>query len=292
MSLVRSADMSMTSYGNPKLYGSEKHKIKYVNGPSYDPNFFMDSPSEELIHPSEISSSPFDSSSVGISHDESPYQTNYGLEYGPNGVEYDEGKMRLKLQELEHALLDEDDELDEVIIGPVLEHSMDLDGEWLGPLRNAVLRDSPKESSTSSESSNFSSISSSKEVSPFSPRTPKQLLFHCATMISEGNFEEAATMIDELRQKVSIQGDPSQRIAAYMVEGLAARLASSGKVIYKALKCKEPPSFDRLAAMQILFEVCPCFKFGFMAANAAIMEAIRHERKVHIIDFDINQGNQ
>lgn len=77
-----------------------------------------------------------------------------------------------------------------------------------------------------------------------------------------------------------------------MVEGLAARLASSGKVIYKALKCKEPPSFDRLAAMQILFEVCPCFKFGFMAANAAIMEAIRHERKVHIIDFDINQGNQ
>ena len=77
-----------------------------------------------------------------------------------------------------------------------------------------------------------------------------------------------------------------------MVEGFAARMAASGKCIYKALKCKEPPSSDRLAAMQILFEVCPCFKFGFIAANGAITEAVKDERKVHIIDFDINQGSQ
>lgn len=316
MSLVRPADMSVTPYGNPtlyslqgnnnssglsgQLYGSEKHKIKYVtesfNGPSYGLKFFVDSPSEELIHPSDATPNPFDSSFVGIRHDESPYQANYGSEYGvspsSDAVEYDEGnKIRLKLQELEHALLDEDDEVDEVAIGPVLEHSMELDEEWVAPLRNVVFHDSPKES-TSSESSNVSSISSTKEVSPCSPSTPKQLLFNCANMISEGNFEEAVTMISELRQIVSIQGDPAQRIAAYMVEGLASRLASSGKVLYKALKCKEPPSFDRLAAMQILFEVCPCFKFGFMAANAAIMDAIKNEKRVHIIDFDINQGNQ
>jgi hypothetical protein len=99
-------------------------------------------------------------------------------------------------------------------------------------------------------------------------------------------------MVNELRQVVSIQGDPSQRIAAYMVEGLAARMAASGKFLYRALKCKEPPSDERLAAMQVLFEVCPCFKFGFLAANGAIIEAIRGEEEVHIIDFDINQGNQ
>lgn len=77
-----------------------------------------------------------------------------------------------------------------------------------------------------------------------------------------------------------------------MVEGLAARVASSGKFIYRSLKCKEPPSSYRLAAMQVLFEVCPCFKFGFMAANGAIIEACKDEKMVHIIDFDINQGNQ
>ncbi|CAI0395872.1 unnamed protein product [Linum tenue] len=105
-------------------------------------------------------------------------------------------------------------------------------------------------------------------------------------------MEEASTIITELRQMVSVQGDPSSRIAAYMVEGLAAKIASSGKYLYKALKCKEPPSSDRLAAMQILFEICPCFKFGFMAANGAMIEAFKGEKRVHIVDFDINQGNQ
>ncbi|KAF6175205.1 hypothetical protein GIB67_037560 [Kingdonia uniflora] len=105
-------------------------------------------------------------------------------------------------------------------------------------------------------------------------------------------MEEASISIRKLRQMVSIQGDPPQRIAAYMVEGLAARMAASGQGIYRALKCKEPPASDRLSAMQILFEICPCFKFGFMAANGAIAEAFKNEERVHIIDFDINQGSQ
>ncbi|XP_021771709.1 scarecrow-like protein 1 [Chenopodium quinoa] len=302
ISLVWSANMS-TAYGTPRLYalqggsnssglstqlyGSEKHKVKYMaetfNSPSYDVQFFNNSPSEELIHPPSSTPIQFDSS----------YQTNYDLDYfisqSPEAVEYDEGMMKLKLQELEHALLDNDEDgVDEVVIGP--EHNMEIDEDWAGSLRNMMAHDSPKES-TSSESSNLSSIGSKDEALP-SSRNTKQLLFDCATMISEGNFAQAESMINELRQMVSIQGEPSQRIAAYMVEGLAARLASSGKVLYKALRCKEPPSFEKLAAMQVLFEVCPCFKFGFMAANEAILEAIKYEKKVHIIDFDINQGNQ
>ncbi|XP_074280235.1 scarecrow-like protein 1 [Silene latifolia] len=300
MSLVRSADMSTASYRNSKLYsvqagnngsglsgplyGSDKRNLVYMtesfNSPSYDLDFFMDSPhSEELIHPSNLTPNPFESSFLGLRSDENAYDLESLVSQSPDGVGYDEGKMRLKLQELEHALLDDED--DEVMIGP--EPSMELDEDWAGPLRNMMLHDSPKES-TSSESSNLSSVSTS--------RIPKQLLFECAALISEGSFEEASMIINELRQMVSIQGDPSQRIAAYMVEGLAARLASSGKLLYKALKCKEPPSFERLASMQVLFEVCPCFKFGFMAANEAIIEAVKNEKTVHIIDFDVNQGNQ
>ncbi|KNA07350.1 hypothetical protein SOVF_172720 [Spinacia oleracea] len=297
-----------TAYGTPRLYalqgsgkssglstqlyGSEKHNVKYMtetfNSPSYDPQFFLDSPSEEIIHPPSSTSNQFDSS----------YQTNYELDYficqSPEPIEYDEGMIKLKLQELEHALLDDDEEdgVDEVVIGPEQPNNMEIDEDWAGSLRSMMVYDSPKES-TSSESSNLSSISNKDEALPLpSSRSTKQLLFDCAAIISEGKFEQAASMINELRQVVSIQGDPPQRIAAYMVEGLAARLASSGKVLYKALRCKEPPSFEKLAAMQVLFEVCPCFKFGFMAANEAIMEAIKYEKKVHIIDFDINQGNQ
>ncbi|XP_058089772.1 scarecrow-like protein 1 [Magnolia sinica] len=210
-----------------------------------------------------------------------------------NGMDYGEDEIRLKLQNLERELLDDnDDDMFE------LDQCIGIDGEWAESVKNLLIPNSPKESSSSD--SNLSSISSSKDMpvvpisSPHSSRnlTPKQLLFECAAAMSEGNLEEASTLITSLRHMVSIHGDPPQRIAAYMVEGLAARMAASGHGLYKALKCKEPPTTDQLSAMQILFEICPCFKFGFMAANGAIAEAFKDEERVHIIDFDINQGSQ
>ncbi|KAL7155769.1 hypothetical protein ABFS83_03G098500 [Erythranthe nasuta] len=194
-----------------------------------------------------------------------PYQPNYESDM----IDYDEAQMKLKLQELEHALLDNDDDSDNNY-----NNGMETENET---------EDSPKEYSSSG-----SIFSSSASVAT----SPKSLLFACAASIQNGNFAEASHMINVLRQRVSIQGEPSGRIAAYMVEALAARVESSGRGLYKALKCKEPPSSDRLSAMQVLFEVCPCFRFGFMAANGAILEACKDENRVHIIDFDINQGSQ
>ncbi|KAL5776773.1 hypothetical protein ACOSP7_009699 [Xanthoceras sorbifolium] len=337
MSLVTSAEPSTTSYRNSKLYSlkgstdssalstqvfsSDKHKMMYTTdsycSESYE-KYFLDSPTEELVHPSssavsENSFHPQDASSyqlrVGLNSNmagQNPlnssfmsmrlrdgYPSNSKSDYlespSPDQLDYDEVTMRLKLEELERALLDDNDvdyDNDMFATG----QDMEIDGEWSDPVQNVPFHDSPKESSSSD--SILSSISSNKEVSQISPRSPKQLLIDCAAVLSEGNIQEATVIINELRQMVSIQGDPPQRIAAYMVEGLAARMAASGKFLYKALKCKEPPSDDRLAAMQILFEVCPCFKFGFMAANGAIIEAFRDEKIVHIIDFDINQGSQ
>lgn len=328
MSLVRPVELSATPYRGSKLYslkgsndtsalssqtyGADKNKTMYVTDSYCSESYeFVDSPTDEIARPSSssVSGSSFDqhgSGSVSSLTTQIPfstsfvstrlhdaYQTNIESDYmesqSPDAVSFDEDKMRLKLQELERALLDDnDDEGDGEIIGSG--QSMEIDGEWTEPSQNALLQDSPKESSSSD--SQLSSISSNKEISRILPRTPKQLLFDCAAALSEGNIEVASTMINELRQMVSIQGDPPQRIAAYMVEGLAARVAASGKFLYKALKCKEPPSSYRLAAMQVLFEVCPCFKFGFMAANGAIIEATRDEKRVHVIDFDISQGNQ
>ncbi|CAK9145717.1 unnamed protein product [Ilex paraguariensis] len=338
MSLVRSA----TSFGNRKLYplkgsnensvlstsafNSDNRGIMYssetCSSDSFDPKYFLDSPTEELTPTSSYGVSgnsfppqgpssyqlmagqnPFNSSFVAVRHPvvyQSIVESEYFGSQSPDAVDYDEDKMRLKLQELERALFDDNNndednmfgpdqsmELDDNMFGP--DHSMELDGEWADQIPDVLLHDSPKESSSSE--SNVSTISSNKEI-PLATQAPKQLLFDCAASIQDGNIEEASTMINELRQKVSIQGDPQQRIAAYMVEALAARMATSGKGLYKALKCKEAPSLDRLSAMQVLMEVCPCFRFGFMAANGAILEAFKNEKKVHIIDFDINQGSQ
>jgi hypothetical protein len=77
-----------------------------------------------------------------------------------------------------------------------------------------------------------------------------------------------------------------------MVEGLVARKEASGNSIYHALKCREPEGEELLTYMQLLFEICPYLKFGYMAANGAIAEACRNEDRIHIIDFQIAQGTQ
>ncbi|XP_022768031.1 scarecrow-like protein 1 isoform X1 [Durio zibethinus] len=313
MSLVSSAEPASAAYRNTKLYSiqgssnnsglstqmfsSDKHKPVYItdsySSESYE-KYFLDSPSEELIHPSSsvISGSSFrpqDFSSYQLRGTSVFSITGYLEIQSRDTLDSDTDKLKLKLQELERDLLADNDvdEDDDMFFTGL---RMEIDGEWSDPIRTEALHESPKESSTSD--SYLSSISSNKKVSHVSSQTPKQMLIKCAAILSEGNIEDASAIINELRQLVSIQGDPPQRIAAYMVEGLAARMAASGKYLYKALRCKEPPSSDRLAAMQILFEVCPCFKFGFMAANGAIIEACKDEKRVHIIDFDINQGSQ
>ncbi|KAG6503426.1 scarecrow-like protein 1 [Zingiber officinale] len=235
------------------------------------------------IHSPTVSNNPYgsfevchpDSSSIcNISH-----QTSHSLlgNVSPEqDIDYGEEEIRLKLRELEKVLLYDNEDLD-------IDDFMGVD-DWGEPIQTLLLTNSLKESSSYSS---ISCVDRNKE-----PRTAKQLLLDCSAAISEGSIEEAQTIITQLRQMVSIQGDPHQRIAAYMVEGLAARIASSGQGIYKALKCKEPPTSDRLSAMQILFEICPCFKFGYMAANYIILETCRDEENVHIIDFDLNQGVQ
>ncbi|KAK9162566.1 hypothetical protein Syun_003468 [Stephania yunnanensis] len=349
MSLVRPADPSSASYGEPKLYSlsrssntsgsstqtvsSNNRKFKY--GPeSYlheglDHQSFSNSPTEEsptsrteFYSPSNLGTSEAMFSPQGsgsyeliagscsniVQNSCNSYMRNLSasqqcsvsqyldeLNLDQEIMEYDDD-MKLKLQELERELLMDND--DDAVLGG-LDENMNIDCDWADSIKNLALPNSPKECSSSS--SNVSSISCNKDLvanppvsSPlsFQNLTPKQLLFECAALISDGKREEALPIITKLRDMVSIQGDPPQRIAAYMVEGLAARIAASGQGLYKALRCKEPPTMDRLSAMQILFEVCPCFKFGFMAANGAIAEAFKDEERVHIIDFDINQGSQ
>lgn len=120
----------------------------------------------------------------------------------------------------------------------------------------------------------------------------KEVLYACAKAIENNDMIMTEWLMTELRKMVSVFGEPVQRLGAYMLEGLVARLASSGSSIYKALKCKEPSSVELLSYMHLLYEVCPYFKFGYLSANGAIAEAVKNESNVHIIDFQIAQGTQ
>lgn len=119
-----------------------------------------------------------------------------------------------------------------------------------------------------------------------------QLLIACAKAVSNKDYIMAQWLMSELRQLVSVYGEPMQRLGAYVLEGLVAKLAASGSSLYKSLEFREPTSFELLSYMHILYEVCPYFKFGYMSANGAIAEAMKDEVSVHIIDFQIGQGSQ
>ncbi|KAK7386002.1 hypothetical protein VNO78_32028 [Psophocarpus tetragonolobus] len=120
----------------------------------------------------------------------------------------------------------------------------------------------------------------------------KEMLCTCAKAVAGNDMETTEWLMSELRKMVSVSGNPLQRLGAYMLEALVARLASSGSTIYKALKCKEPTGSELLSHMHLLYEICPYLKFGYMSANGAIAEAIKEESEVHVIDFQINQGIQ
>lgn len=79
-----------------------------------------------------------------------------------------------------------------------------------------------------------------------------------------------------------------------MLEGLRARMELSGYTIYKKLRCDKPTSSDLLSYMHILYEICPYYKFAYIASNAAIQEALWNSKVsvIHVIDFQIAMGTQ
>nr|AYM54755.1 chitin-inducible gibberellin-responsive protein 1-like transcript variant X1 [Cymbidium ensifolium] len=120
----------------------------------------------------------------------------------------------------------------------------------------------------------------------------KHLLVRCAEALDVGRVDDFTALLKEAAKHVSINGDPIQRVGAYMLEGLVARHEASGTNIYHALRCLRPESNELLSYMRILYDICPYFKFSHMAVNGAIAEALRNEDRIHIIDFQIAQGTQ
>ncbi|KAK7348365.1 hypothetical protein VNO80_22918 [Phaseolus coccineus] len=121
----------------------------------------------------------------------------------------------------------------------------------------------------------------------------KGVLRLCAQAVSDDDIPTARGWMDNVLGKmVSVSGDPIQRLGAYLLEGLRARLESSGDRIYKSLKCEQPTSKELMSYMHILYQICPYWKFAYISANAVIIEAMANESRIHIMDFQIAQGTQ
>ncbi|KAJ7571385.1 hypothetical protein O6H91_01G161600 [Diphasiastrum complanatum] len=314
-----SAGSESSAESRPRFYNKVVHPVTNNN------DMFIDSP------PSFCSSSVQSLSGDGSDVQLQNYAEN-GINYQMPENNFVQGfdayskrqSVARTLRELEDALLgpDDDDEADlanSLYDASGVTSDLHLTDQLNELFCNTVSFDQPEAQATrearlftSSEGSEYEMSSfvsgPAKKAVPFirpmappkiTPRdlletmsNPEQLLVLCAEAISDNDLDFAQNVMAKLNQVVSIYGDPMERLAAYMVEGLAARLQSTGKLLYKALKCKDPPHLDLLSAMQVMFEVCPYFKFGYMAANGAIAEAFKDEKRVHIVDLEIAQGSQ
>ncbi|KAL6562348.1 GRAS [Orobanche gracilis] len=112
----------------------------------------------------------------------------------------------------------------------------------------------------------------------------KQLLVACAEIVWEADtlllsdrqmaISASESLMDIIEKLVSVSGEPSQSLGAYVLEGLRARLS------------------ELMSYMHVLYQICPYYKFAYMSANIMIGEAMVKENRIHVVDFQIAQGSQ
>ncbi|KAH6782685.1 GRAS family transcription factor [Perilla frutescens var. frutescens] len=125
------------------------------------------------------------------------------------------------------------------------------------------------------------------------------LMAAAEAMAGASKCRELATVIlVRLKELVSPNdGTNMERLAAYFTDALQALLDGAaagghGKQALGGHYKEEHHQTDALAAFQLLQDMSPYVKFGHFTANQAILEAVTHDRRVHIVDYDIMEGIQ
>jgi hypothetical protein len=120
----------------------------------------------------------------------------------------------------------------------------------------------------------------------------RTLLIHCAQAVATDDRRGATELLKQIKQHASPQGDGTQRLAHCFAEGLQARLAGTGSMVYQSLMVKRTSAVELLQAYQ-LYMAAICFKkVAFIFSNHTIYNASLGKKKIHIVDYGIHYGFQ
>ncbi|WOL04778.1 scarecrow-like protein 33 [Canna indica] len=120
----------------------------------------------------------------------------------------------------------------------------------------------------------------------------RTLLIHCAQAVATDDRRCANELLKQIRQHSSPHGDANQRLAHWFADGLQARLAGTGSLVYHSLVIKRNPVTEILKAYQLYLAACPFKKISHFFSTQTILNVAEKATKLHIIDFGIYYGFQ
>ncbi|XP_039044653.1 scarecrow-like protein 8 [Hibiscus syriacus] len=195
-----------------------------------------------------------------------------------------EKNMRNQLQELEKQLLDDNDNE-----GDTVSVITNTNSDWSETIQSLLSSSSPNNpiapsSTSSSSSSTTSGVSRASTCS-------RQTIMEVASAVSEGETDVLNQILSRLSLFADAKGNSEHRLIEFMLLCLKSRANS----VENPLPVAELFSTEHVASTQILYDLCPCFKLGFLAANLAILDATLEKpncKNLHVIDFDLGKGGQ
>ncbi|XP_058186967.1 scarecrow-like protein 32 [Rhododendron vialii] len=125
----------------------------------------------------------------------------------------------------------------------------------------------------------------------------EQLLVQCATAIEANDATLAQQILWVLNNIAPPDGDSTQRLASAFLRALISRAAKSGTcMMLAAAVASSSPAISThkfsVTELASFVDLTPWHRFGFTAANSAILDAVEGFSIIHIVDLSLTHCMQ
>ncbi|KAF3485062.1 hypothetical protein F2Q69_00054937 [Brassica cretica] len=123
----------------------------------------------------------------------------------------------------------------------------------------------------------------------------EQLLLHCANAIESNDATLTQQTIWVINNLASSDGDSTQRLASSLLRALISRAATKSPAFsFLSVASASHETLHRFSVIElaVFVDLTPWHRFGFIAANAAILDAVKGYSSVHIVDLSLTHCMQ